>query len=175
MPLWTGFFDSAGAPSLTIEIGNPFLNSSQEYDVIIDTGFSGFISMPIVQAFPLGLILLGTTTVVLADGTASYKLTAMGTATVAEEAKSGVIILEQGSSEILIGIDFLRTFERVLFIHATNQVVLLQEESVVNAHVAATLNNTAESQTSDSNIDSEQGEAASDIGKDSSTGSGAAP
>lgn len=127
MPRWIGFFDNTGAPSLKISIGGPFPTLSQELDAVIDTGFSGFISMPLVRAFPLGLILLGTTAVVLADGTTAYKLTALGEATVEGESRMDVIILEPASNDILIGMEFLRQFGKNLFVDPDKSLVILED------------------------------------------------
>src|SRR4051812_25342787 len=102
MTVWTGYIHSSGAPALKVSISGAFPAQSQEFEAIIDTGFSGFISMPILYAFPLGLILFGTTGVVLADGSKASKLTAFGTAHVQGESKGGIIILENSSTEVLV-------------------------------------------------------------------------
>ncbi len=132
MPPWTGFLDNTGSPSLKLSIGGPFPTLSQEFDAVIDTGFTGFISMPLIRAFPLGLILFGTTTVTLADGQRSFKLTALGTATIEGESKNGVIILEPASNDILIGMDFLRTLGGVLILHPHKPFVVLEECAIVD-------------------------------------------
>ena len=44
-----------------------------EYTGIIDTGFTGFLQIPIATAFELALPLEGTTSVTLADGSTSAK------------------------------------------------------------------------------------------------------
>jgi len=138
MPPWTGFLDNSGAPCLKLSIGGVFTKPLQEFDVIIDTGFSGFISMPLVKAFPLGLPLCGTTTVTLADGTQSPKLTAIGIAEIGKESKTGVVILEPNSSDILIGMDFLKTFEKVLILHPHKPFVILQDCATIDVLLAKT-------------------------------------
>lgn len=131
MPSWTGFLDNSGTPCLRISIKGPF-NPGQEFDAVIDTGFSGFLSMPLVQAFPLGLILYGTTTVTLADGSSDYKLTAQAMVVMGDVHEIGIAILEPSSSEVLIGMEFLKTFNRVLFLHPEKSIVTLAEQSVIN-------------------------------------------
>jgi|SRR5208283_1932626 len=111
MPIKTGFLDNTGSPRLKISLSGVLSQEPQEFEVIIDTGFTGFVSMPLFQAFPLGLPLFGTTGVILADGTQAFKLTALGTTHLGEENNLGVIILEPTSSDVLIGMDFLRTFK----------------------------------------------------------------
>lgn len=128
----TGFLDSGGSPRLKIFISGVFSQEPQEFEAIIDTGFSGFISMPFIQAFPLGLPLFGTTGVILADGTRAFKLTAKAKAHVEGVIKIGVVILEPNSSDVLIGIDFLRTFEKVLLLHIQKPLVLLVDCKVVD-------------------------------------------
>jgi predicted aspartyl protease len=116
MLIATGFFDGDGNPSLNIGLAGSINDSPIQFDVIIDTGFSGFISMPLIKAFPLGLALVGTTDVTLADGSSNPKLIAVGKASVGDRTHGGIIILEQASSDILIGMDFLRSFGLALSI-----------------------------------------------------------
>jgi hypothetical protein len=72
--------------------------------------------MPLVQAFPLGLPLHGTTTVTFADGQNQVKLLAGAKVSVCTKTKEefGLIILEETSTDILVGMDFLLTFKLAL-------------------------------------------------------------
>ena len=126
VPLWTGFFDKSGSPALKIKISGPFAKGV-EFDAILDTGFTGFICMPLLRALPLGLMLYGTTSVELADGSTSTKLTAKGMAEVEGEKEVGVIILEPTANDTLVGMAFLRTFEKALFV--TQSLVFLVDET----------------------------------------------
>lgn len=45
MPTWTGSFNKAGSPTIKFKLGGPLPNSEQEFEGIIDTGFTGFVSM----------------------------------------------------------------------------------------------------------------------------------
>jgi len=121
----TGFFDN-GNPSLKFQLSGVFNQTPVEFTAIIDTGFTGFIAMPLIKAFPLGLPLFGTTQVTLADGQTQTKLVAQARATIGSQTKIGIVILEPSSSDILIGMDFLRTFKLALFVTSTG-IVLLDE------------------------------------------------
>lgn len=128
VPVWTGYFDKSGSPALKIKISGPFAKPV-EFDAILDTGFTGFICMPLLKALPLGLMLYGTTSVELADGSSSMKLTAKGSAVVEGEKKVGVVILEPDANDILIGMAFLRIFQKALFV--TQNLVFLVDESEI--------------------------------------------
>ena len=123
-----GSFDKSGSPTVQITVsgvyGNPYT-----VDAIIDTGFSGFLSMPIIQAFPIGLTLYGTTTVILADGSSANKLTALGAVAIGDLKRSGVIILEGFAIDPLIGMDFIRTFELALAV-TKDKVRLFDQEAI---------------------------------------------
>jgi clan AA aspartic protease len=115
MTTWLGSFDKGGSPVLKIRLSGPFTDGV-EFEAIVDTGFTGFVSIPLVQAFPLGLILDGTTSVVLADGSTSINLVARGQVEVKGEKRVGTVLLDAGSMDVLLGMDFLRHFKRVLYI-----------------------------------------------------------
>ena len=134
--MWTGSLDSTGSPTLKISVAGFSPKFFQEFEAIIDTGFTGFLSMPLTNAISLGLILWGTTTVILADGKTGFRLTAYGTATVEGQSQGGVAIIEWNSSEVLIGMDFLRKFEKTLMIHTNRPFVLLEDCAIVDAAMA---------------------------------------
>jgi predicted aspartyl protease len=112
----TGSFNSAGCPTLKISIYGVIEQARKEFEATVDTGFSGFLSMPIVEAFPLALVLTGTTTTILADGSQSFKLTALGHVKIGDQDEVGVILLNTGQSDVLVGMEFLRVFKRTLLI-----------------------------------------------------------
>lgn len=105
-----GYFDKAGTPHLKIILKGA-VGQGVEFEAIMDTGFTGFLSMPLIKAFPVGLILSGTTTVTFGDGSKGAKLTAIGTIVIGARQEPGVVILEENASDILLGMDFLRTFK----------------------------------------------------------------
>lgn len=92
--------------------------------------------MPLLHAFPLGLPLFGTSGVTVADGRSSYKLTAQVIAQLGDVKKIGVVILEPNSNDVLIGIDFLRTFEKALFIHTLRPTVVLEDCKVLDEAIS---------------------------------------
>jgi predicted aspartyl protease len=142
-PIVIGYFNNAGHPVLKIEVFGLDPKFKQEFEVMIDTGFTGFLMMPIMSAFPLGLTLCGTMNYTFADGSSSAKLVAIGAVIVANENPlHGVIVLEPNDCTILLGMDFLKKAKRCLTV--SDKGVLLADEDLVTqvvdavqAHVAA--------------------------------------
>ncbi|MDA2927715.1 hypothetical protein MYX78_10890 [Acidobacteria bacterium AH-259-G07] len=128
MTVLTGSFHSSGSPSIKISVYGAFPQAKQEFEAIIDTGFTGFLSMPLVKAFPLAIVLFGTTSVLLADGTVSHKLTGWGFVEIGDQAEDGIIILAPSSIDILVGIEFLKAFKKTLFLHS-GVVALIDEKT----------------------------------------------
>ena len=118
----TGSFDSSGCPTVEIEISGPLGNKTR-FTALMDTGFSGFLSLPLLNAFPIGLILHGTMSVVLADGSTHAKLTCLGAIHFDGETQSGIIIIEPQGDGLLVGMEFLRKFGRQLIVDpASNRI-----------------------------------------------------
>jgi predicted aspartyl protease len=126
-----GYFDSRGNAVIRISVHGAVKAAKQEFEAIIDTGFTGFLSMPMVQAFPLALVLLGTASVTFGDGKTEIRLTAFGTVTLGEEEQHGVITLEWGPTDVLVGMDFLRKFKKALLVSESG--VALMDVAVVKA------------------------------------------
>ena len=87
---------------------------------MVDTGFSGFLLLPILEAFPIGLILRGTMPIVLADGTTQTKLTCLGHITFEGQTQIGLVIVEWQNMQVLVGMDFLRKFRQQLVVDPAN-------------------------------------------------------
>jgi predicted aspartyl protease len=123
-----GHFDAHGNACLKFHLcGVRHEPPGIEYTGIIDTGFTGFVQLPLAAAIELALPLEGTTTVTLADGSTAAKLTAQAEVTLFSESEYGTVIIEFHSPEILIGMDFLRRFKRGLVV--SRQVIGLVPES----------------------------------------------
>lgn len=120
-----------------------FPDLKQEFEVMIDTGFTGFLLMPIMSAFPLGLPLLGTGNYTLADNSTSAKLLAHGNVIIGDEDPvTGIVVLEPNECTVLLGMDFLRRAKRCLSV-SVKGVALTDEDTVehfltaIATHVAA--------------------------------------
>jgi predicted aspartyl protease len=119
----TGYFAKSGSPAVKAKFLGISEEFSREFEAIIDTGFTGF------QAFPLGSILFGTTTVILVDGSRGFRITAWGQVQIGEEKRSGLFILEPKSSEVLIGVELPKAFGSTLVFSPNQSAVLLIGES----------------------------------------------
>lgn len=87
---------------------------------MVDTGFSGFLSLPILKAFPLGLLLSGTMGITLADGTTHARLTARGQVHFDNKKVIGLVLLEWQNTDILLGMDFLKKFGQKMTVDTVN-------------------------------------------------------
>lgn len=119
-----GHFDQQGHPCLKIHLcGVRHPPPGIEYEVMIDTGFSGFVQIPMAHAIALQLPLEGAQTLTLADGKTTTALTALVRATLGARGTDGVAVLSFADIFLvgmdfifLVGMDFLRKFEQVLVI-----------------------------------------------------------
>ncbi len=110
----------SGCPLIEINVSGPF-GQPQTFTAMVDTGFSGFLSLPILKAFPLGLLLSGTMGITLADGTTHSRLTARGMVAFDGKSEIGLILLEWQNTDILLGMDFLVKFGKQMTVCAVNR------------------------------------------------------
>lgn len=141
MPAQVGYINSSGRPAIKISLFGAYPQLRTEFEAVIDTGFTGFVSMPLLQAFPLGLPLIGATSVVLADGNTHGRFTAICSAFLGQERKEGVVILEPSSNDLLVGMEFVKKFQKTLVVFEDRNLVLLIDngdvQEFLNAVIAA--------------------------------------
>ncbi len=94
-----------------------------ELEALVDTGFTGFVHLPMQYAFALGLPLRGTVTSTLADARRVTEFTAIGIVALNGREETGVVVLASGAKEVLVGMNFLQTFQLGLYL--TGEDVLL--------------------------------------------------
>jgi hypothetical protein len=144
MPTQTGFLDANGHPRLKIIVTGTNAPASVEVEALIDTGFTGFLMLPLAQALPLGLVLYGTGDYTLADGSRVTNFLAKGSvkipipAAVAvrppppfelatqPESAEGIIVL--AGTGALLGMEFLRALNKLLLV---GSVVVLVDQAAI--------------------------------------------
>ncbi|MDD2785571.1 MAG: hypothetical protein PHS79_01605 [Patescibacteria group bacterium] len=119
------------SPKIRIELYGMFgeREKPQFFDAIIDTGFTGGISMPVAQALPLGLVLFSVATFVLADGSKEQAFLCLGSAKIDGREKSITFSLSQGG-EILLGTEFLEAFNSKLCLDYKTKQFTLEAQDV---------------------------------------------
>jgi len=103
------------------------------FEGIIDTGFTGFIQIPFEAALSLGINLspLSISRMTLANGAVERSWIKQLPVTIHDETVSGLCNIPQSpNSPVLIGMDFLRKFERVLVVSSRKGVFLAHEKDV---------------------------------------------
>ena len=113
MPLKIGYLDKNGHPNVKIRVWGIDSRFKQEFEAMIDTGFTGFLKLPITMALPLGLTLMGTGDSTLADGSKSPMLLTLGTVELDGQETNGVVALDSGGTPLL-GMAFLRQCQHTL-------------------------------------------------------------
>ena len=111
-----------GGPKVAFTVGGS--KARLEFEGILDTGFTGFILLPISLAIPLGLELDGFNTSVTADGRIHQSPTATATVEFGDHSLEASIVLAYYGDEILIGMSFLELFQQSLIIHRDRVLVI---------------------------------------------------
>jgi clan AA aspartic protease len=127
-----GFFDEDHTPQLRFDIsGRQFEDGSRvaKLEAVIDTGFVGFVSLPMEHAFALKLPLEGQSTVRLADGRSVDQITVEAHVRIGDRSERVTAILQPGSSEVLIGVALLRALNLALLV-TRHDVLLLDQDSI---------------------------------------------
>lgn len=154
MSVQIGYLDNNGHPKLTIRVSGTHPTANAIVEAMIDTGFTGFLMLPIAQALPLGLALYGTGNYTLADGSTVTNFLAEGTVTIMPptvspvspssmlgppttagiqpESMHGTVVL--GGDGPLLGMEFIRGLDKLLLV---GKVVILVDNSMIDAAIAA--------------------------------------
>ena len=136
-PLKIGYLAANGHPHVKIKVWGFAKDFAQEFEAMIDTGFTGFLSIPLTAAFPLALTLFGTASYELADGSVSPKLLAWGHVELEDEDATGIILLESKSKGLLVGMEFLTKLNKALFVG--KDTVWLVDQSTIDAASPTTI------------------------------------
>jgi len=105
MALIRGYFDARSQPRVAVTARGA--RREVALDAVIDTGFNGFLCLPVAVAIGLGLELFGTQQAELADGAIKKELIFLGQAGFAgQPSQYGEILLTE-SEDALIGVEFL--------------------------------------------------------------------
>ncbi len=119
---WTGYTFDDGTPVLRILISGPH-GDPREFDAIVDTGFNGFLSIPQSVADTLNLQHITTERVFFADNIENIRWTSLATVTIGKESADGMVYLEPLSEEVLLGVEFLLRFNRMLLFYPMRKFV----------------------------------------------------
>src|SRR6266404_5733701 len=95
-----GYFDKRGNPMLEVVVSGPS-STQKKFDAIIDTGFTGFLLLPMREAHALHLSFTGVLPVQLADGSTHDTFRAEATIAIGEKKRTGPVVIE-GQAEVLL-------------------------------------------------------------------------
>lgn len=118
--------NSAGHPIIKIKVWGLSDQFSAEFEALLDTGFTGFLSLPLTAALPLGLTLMSTATYTLADGTSTTSLLALGTVDYEGQQIFGPISLELNANckDVLVGMEFIKQGKLMLLLHSEGALLI---------------------------------------------------
>ena len=94
---------------------------------VIDTGFNGYLQIPSISGFPLGLVLIGTQTSTIANGDRATSLSCIGTAKIGTSEVMTEISVGAGD-DILIGTQLLAKMGYSLDVSFVEELVKLTKK-----------------------------------------------
>jgi predicted aspartyl protease len=100
----------------------------QEFEGMIDTGFSGFLLLPLLKALPVGLVLASTANYTLADNSVHTTLLCIGHIRLDDGSTvSGMVSVTNADADVLLGVDSLKKAGRSLHFAPTHGIVELNQ------------------------------------------------
>ncbi len=104
-----GFLSDNGHPMIRFDLSGFSTEIKQEFEGMIDTGFSGFLYMPILKALPVGLVLASTANYTIADGSQHTTLLCYGQICLDDDTcVTGMVSVANTDADILVGVEFLK-------------------------------------------------------------------
>lgn len=124
---WSGHIGADGRPRLPLKIKG--LLQQVDFEAVVDTGFTGFLYMPLLAAIPVGVLLHTTGRVTLADGSEVTVLLAQLEVEVQGDKLPALTMLDiGGGNDVLVGMEFMRNFRRTLQVDGFGSCSLLDRD-----------------------------------------------
>lgn len=121
-----GYFES-GHLYIEFEVAGVFAQSKKKIKAQIDTGYSGYLTLQYPDAFPLGLVLIGTKAYTIADDSTMYNFVALGTINI--DGKQITIPIDiQPKGSILVGMQLLKKIGKDLLIDFSNELIEFKDK-----------------------------------------------
>ncbi len=92
---------------------------SKKIHALVDSGFNGYLQIPFIEAFPLGLILAGVEAGTLADGSTSSHLVCKGQVCIDGKCTDTTIDIQEANI-VLIGTKLLKELKKVFVLDCSN-------------------------------------------------------
>jgi predicted aspartyl protease len=105
-------------PQIEIQVSGTSDNP-KKLMALVDSGFNGYLALPYVEAFPLGLILTGAQRNILADGSSSEYFVCTGAVCVDGKCVSTGISIQPGG-DILLGTRLLKKLGKTFVLDCKN-------------------------------------------------------
>lgn len=119
-----GYFSNNGHPMFKISVYGYSRKVSIPVEAMLDTGFTGFLSLPLAYCLQAGLILVSTADYVLADDSISSTLLCLGTIVLNDNKDvKGAISISFKSKSALLGMEFLSKLKAKLELDTEKQTV----------------------------------------------------
>lgn len=113
-----GIFNANDQPYLEIEVKGAS-GISKKIFAIIDSGFNGYLQLPYIEAFPLGLILAGIQSGLVADGSQSSYFVCKGQVCVDGKCIDTTIDIKPANM-VLLGTKLLKELGKTFILDCVN-------------------------------------------------------
>jgi len=105
-------------PVIEIEVRG-ITGISKKINALVDSGFNGYIQIPFIEAFPLGLVLAGVQDITLANGSTSSHLVCRGQVCIDGKCVDTTIDI-QPANIVLLGTKLLKELEKTFILDCLN-------------------------------------------------------
>lgn len=105
-------------PKIEIEVKG-VNGSPKKLIALVDSGFNGYLTLPYVEAFPLGLVLKGIQSNTLADGSSASHFVCIGQICVGKKCVTTTIDI-QPANIILLGTKLLKELGKTFVLDCVN-------------------------------------------------------